>query len=373
VYRIGLAGSLALIVACGGMSPKVARHAGAPSETVSAGDSAGATGMPLPSPDPGAAIAADATDATGSKIAADDVRIAAERPAAGQLTAGVWDDNQNFAFFSPYAKRMAGDQDLGAFGADEQRAAHDALQLGKHTELDVQLVLDTTGSMGDELSYLQSEFDAIAAQVHQRFPNLAPRWSLVVYRDDGDEYVTRKADFTTDTKKFRSQLAAQAAGGGGDFPEAVIAGLDVGLDQSWRDESAVARVMFWVADAPPHSGEGGKLAALARRAQQAGVHIYPIASSGIDDATEYQMRATAQLTGGRYIFLTDDSGIGNSHAEPHIPCYAVTRLDHAVVRMIETEMSGKRVEAADDDVVRMVGNPDADGKCAVGQAMVVAF
>ena len=104
------------------------------------------------------------------------------------------------------------------------------------------------------------------------------------------------------------------------------------------------------------------------------VNQLPIASSGIDDDTEYQMRATAQLTGGRYLFLTDDSGIGNSHEIPHIPCYAVTRLDHAVVRMIDSELSGVRAEVGEDDVVRQVGNPDAEGKCSLGGTeMVVAF
>jgi hypothetical protein len=104
-----------------------------------------------------------------------------------------------------------------------------------------------------------------------------------------------------------------------------------------------------------------------------GVHVYPIASSGIDDATEYQMRATAQLTGGRYLFLTDDSGIGNSHAEPHIPCYAVSRLDHAVVRMVETELQGQRAPLRNDQVIRRVGQPDAEGKCTVREMQVVAF
>lgn len=368
--RLGLAGFLALIAGCGGA--KYSRTA-APMDMAYSGTGAAAP----PSPTPGTAAMADDAGApdTADTTTTTTAKIAASQPAAGQLTAGVWDDNQNFNFFAPYAKRMAADQDLGAFGADEQLAAHDAFaQLSRHTGLEVQLVLDTTGSMGDELSYLQSEFDSIAAQVKQRFPNVTPKWSLIVYRDDGDEYVTRHADFMTDTSKFRKLLSNQSAGGGGDFPEAVIKGLGAGLDQTWSSDGSVARLMFWVADAPPHPGEGGKLAALARRAQKLGVHVYPVASSGIDDSTEYQMRATAQLTGGRYLFLTDDSGIGNSHEIPHIPCYAVTRLDHAVVRMIDSELSGQRADIADDDVVRQVGNPDAEGKCSVGGTeMVVAF
>jgi hypothetical protein len=34
----------------------------------------------------------------------------------------------------------------------------------------------------------------------------------------------------------------------------------------------------------------------------------------------------AALTQGRYILLTDDSGIGNAHAEPDIACHVATRL-----------------------------------------------
>lgn len=244
-----------------------------------------------------------------------------------------------------------------------------------HTDLDVQLVLDTTGSMGDELQYLQSEFDAIAAKIKVRFPNVTPRWSLVVYRDKGDEYLTRQFDFTTDTNKFRRDLRAQSAAGGGDTPEAVVEGLSTGLKQNWRtgaQQSNVAKMIFWVADAPAHPGEGRVLANVIRNAKAKGVHIYPIASSDTDDAAEYQMRSAAQMTGGRYVFLTNDSGIGNDHAEPHIPCYNVTRLDNAIVRMIQVEMTGRHVEPEPQEVVRSVGRPNKEGKCQLASGMLVA-
>jgi hypothetical protein len=296
-------------------------------------------------------------------------------PAPGQLTAGVWDDNQNFDFFATYAARVAqGSPDLAAFDPQEQRAAHAAFATATaHSDLDIQLVLDTTGSMGDELGYLQRELDSISRQLHDRFPNVTPRWSVVLYKDVGDIYVTRPFDFTDDVARFQRDLAAQSAGGGGDFPEAVITAFEHGLLQHWRPDPRVAKLIFWVADAPPHPGEGSAFATLARKAQVMGVHVYPIASSGIDDSTEYQMRAAAQLTGGRYLFLTDDSHLGSGHAEPHIPCYAVTRLDQAVVRMIETELAGHRVPVEPDQIVRRVGSPNADGSCSVGTMQVVAF
>jgi len=304
-------------------------------------------------------------------------REVARLPQAGQLTAGIWDDNRNFEFFRPYAVRFAeqNGSDFVMFTREELEAARvaSAATSAPRTELDVQLVLDTTGSMGDELSYLQSEFDSIATQVRAKFPNVVPRWSLVVYRDHGDEYVTRGFDFTTDTARFRANLRAQSAGGGGDTPEAVVEGIQKGLDQQWRTSSPnVAKIAFWVADAPAHPGEGQKLARVIRAAKSKGVHIYPVASSDTDDAAEFQMRAAAQMTAGRYVFLTNDSGIGNSHAEPHIPCYNVSRLDHAIVRMIEVELSGRFAPAEPEKVVRTVGRPDKEGKCKLSSGMLVA-
>lgn len=298
-------------------------------------------------------------------------------PQAGQITAGIWDDNRNFEFYKPYAIRFTerNGSDYAMFSAQEletARAEANGPQSPKN-ELDVQIVLDTTGSMGDELHFLQSEFDSIAQQVKTKFPQVTPRWSLVVYKDHGDEYVTRGFDFTTDTTRFRQQLRAQSAGGGGDIPEAVVEGLGKGLEQQWRsDRPNVAKVVFWVADAPAHPGEGPKLANVIRNAKKKGVHIYPVASSDADDFAEYQMRAAAQMTAGRYVFLTNDSGIGNAHAEPHIPCYNVSRLDHAIVRMIQVELSGRFVEADGRQVIRSVGSPDKEGKCKLPSGMLVA-
>ena len=75
------------------------------------------------------------------------------------------------------------------------------------------------------------------------------------------------------------------------------------------------------------------------------------------------MRTAAQLTGGRYVFLTDDSGVGNAHAEPHIPCYHVTKFNGALVRMVESEMTGTHVQPKPEEIVRSVGNPQ-NGVCS---------
>ena len=376
-----------LAVGCGGAaSPSASAPASPPSGGYPSADYAVEPGVPAAAPasasmsDAPAEMAAPAA----SKRSGDPVAVAPVAPVApsrplpqaGQLTAGIWDDNKNFDFFKPYATNWqnANGADFFMFAKQEMETARDRANgpQSAHGDIDVQIVLDTTGSMGDELSYLQSEFDSIAARLKKQFPNVTPRWSLVVYRDHGDEYLTRQFDFTTDTNRFRKDLRAQAAGGGGDVPEAVVDGLDVGAKQSWRQQNSVAKIAFWVADAPAHPGDGSQLAKVVKNIAAKGIHVYPVAASDTDDTAEYQMRTTAQMTGGRYIFLTNDSGVGNSHAEPHIPCYAVTRLDSAILRSIETELTGRHVEPTEAEVIRNVGQPDKVGQCKLPSGALVA-
>jgi hypothetical protein len=226
--------------------------------------------------------------------------------------------------------------------------------------LDLAFVVDTTGSMSDELSYLQTELDHIVSGIASKFPSVNQRWGLVLYRDIGDEYVVRSFDFTSDLATFRQNLAAQSASGGNDTPEAVDQGLAAANQLSWRAAvGPAARVQFWIADAPHHVGREAAVVSALHDAVAKGVHIYPVAASGIDDLGEFTMRTAAEVTGGRYLFLTDDSGIGNSHAEPHIPCYYVTTLESAMRRMVAIELSGEYVAPDASEIIRTGGDPQS--------------
>jgi hypothetical protein len=345
-----------------------AAFAGCSSATTSADSSYAPSGAEnagrAPSDSSGTATPGTSADPSGGTAATGPVGGGASQQ-AGQLTAGVWDDNLNYDFFGQYLEQSKTAAGASIFSKTDRDAAHlRASQRGPKTELDVALVLDTTSSMGDEIKYLQAEFDAIATTIKTKFPQTTPRFGLVVYRDLTDEYVTRSVPFTTDVDAFRASLAKQSASGGGDLPEAVPQGLTAGAALGWRTTPEVARVMFWVADAPQHAGEEQAVNAAVTSAVQKDVHVYPVASSGVDPDAELAMRVTAQITGGRYLFLTDDSGIGNAHAEPHIPCYLVTKLQGAITRMVESEMIGMRAEPAPGEVIRTVGSP-VDGKCTL--------
>lgn len=296
----------------------------------------------------------------------------------GTLTAGAWDDNLNYGFFDAYRRNMQASHEqeelngLLPFDDDEYEAARKTFNKTPEQKdtLDVALVIDTTGSMGDEIQYLKVEFKNIAATIASSHPNAEQRWSLIVYRDEGDEYVVRSFAFDPEVQSFQNNLGAQVAQGGGDFPEAPDQALSALTELDWRTDGATARMAFWVADAPNHPERVDGMATAIRDVASLGVHVYPVASSGIDEITELTMRTTAELTGGRYLFLTDDSGVGGSHKEPTIPCYFVTKLDAAIVRMVDIELSGKYREPAANEILRTGGNPTS-GACTLGSGDTV--
>jgi len=299
-----------------------------------------------------------------------------QQPPAGQLTAGIYDDNLSFDFFKKYHDASLGRIAEGRLPftwndhTSAQARAADAY--AARVALDVAVVFDTTGSMGDELSYLKDEFAGITETVSALYPNVVQRWSLVLYRDQGDEYVTRSQDFTADLQDFQSFLDEQSYDGGGDFPEAPEAGLAEASALSWSGDDDAAQIMFWVADAPHHNEKAQALASAISHAQDQNIHIYPVASSGIDALTEFTMRQSAQLTWGRYLFLTDDSGLGSGHKEPTLPCYYVSTLRDAIVRSVQSEMSGGRVEIEDQAIVRFSGQLNVEGNCFFGDGYEAA-
>ena len=230
--------------------------------------------------------------------------------------------------------------------------------------LDLLLTIDATGSMGDEMRYLQSELKAIVGRVEEANPGVDIRTGLVVYRDKGDDYVVREIPFTDDIEDFRASLAEQNANGGGDKPEAMHTALQTGLDMEWRKDSL--KINLLVADAPPHDRYLDETWEAGLISRTKGIHIVPLAASGVDKTAEFVMRSMAQITGGRFLFLTDDSGIGNKHAKPTVDCYVVTRLDGLVTRVLSSLIKGERVEPEASDVIRSVGNYRA-GTCAIDE------
>ncbi len=202
--------------------------------------------------------------------------------------------------------------------------------------LDLMFVTDATGSMGDELTFLQAELSDIIGKVNSKAPELTVRIGNVFYRDKTDDYLVRDFDFSTDIAKVQRDVNEQSAGGGGDYEEAVEAAIyNAVKKQSWS-KSAKARLLFLILDAPPHHTPGNikKIHKAVEYAAEKGIKIIPVSASGIEKDTEFLLRFLAISTNGTYTFLTDDSGIGNAHLKPTTGKYEVEYLNDLMIRLI---------------------------------------
>lgn len=203
-------------------------------------------------------------------------------------------------------------------------------------DVDVVFVFDVTGSMGDELRYLQEEMKDVISRAKDATGGLNIRTGAVVYRDHGDEYITRISRLTSDIKTTQAFIDKQEANGGGDYPEAVPEALMAALNSSGWDAYARARIAFLILDAPCHK-DSATLALLHDQilnAAAVGVRIVPVVCSGLDKSGELLLRAMALATNGTSFFLTDDSGIGHSHLKPATDSLKVELLNDMLVRTI---------------------------------------
>ena len=201
-----------------------------------------------------------------------------------------------------------------------------------YDKTEVMFILDATGSMGDEMLYLQKDISAIAAETAGR----GVTFSVNFYRDKGDQYVTKCSDFSDDITEIQRLLNEQRATGGGDSPEAVAEILDETMQaKKWSKDAN--KIAFLIFDAPPHddSGSIAKIQKAVAQAAAQGIHIVPVVSSNSDRGTELFGRALSLMTNSNYVFLTDDSGVGGSHLEPIIGDYDVEKLHDIIIRNIK--------------------------------------
>lgn len=201
---------------------------------------------------------------------------------------------------------------------------------------DVAFIVDATGSMKDEIRFLKSDLSYIIDHASSE-SKVALRTAALFYRDVGDVYLTRFKDFSNDASKTQKYVSEQDAHGGGDYPEAVHSALEASLQNLSWNESARSRIAFLILDAPAHHEEEiiRSLQNSIKLYAKHGIKLIPVAASGVDKDAEFMLRFFDLATGGTYVFLTDDSGIGNSHIKASVGDHKVEKLADIMVRLIK--------------------------------------
>lgn len=189
----------------------------------------------------------------------------------------------------------------GAAGAAETR----------HPEIEMVFVLDTTGSMGGLLQAAKDRIWSIANEAAKGRPAPKVKMGLVAYRDKTDEYVTKVFDLTSNLDKTYQDLLTLSAGGGGDEPEHVIAGLDDAVRKiSWSNDPKTFKVVYLVGDAAPHEDykDAPTLDAVMKAAVTRGIVVNAIQCGG-NDRTREAWQRVARLGEGRYLDIPQDGGV----------------------------------------------------------------
>jgi Ca2+-binding RTX toxin-like protein len=152
---------------------------------------------------------------------------------------------------------------------------------------DISFVIDTTGSMGDDLDAIKAQSLSIINAIFDGSGYLNSRVSVVGYNDPYTETFLSFTDQPSiDDRKQASINAINSlyADGGGDFPESVNAGLIRALSGGagqWRRD-AVARRIILFGDAPPNDTElRAQVLSLAANISFASPIATPIAAMSI--------------------------------------------------------------------------------------------
>jgi LPXTG-motif cell wall-anchored protein len=171
------------------------------------------------------------------------------------------------------------------------------------TGLDVAIVIDTTGSMADDIDAARLSARTLATTI----TSLRGRVALTEYRDAGDSFVAAvRSPLSNDIAAFETALAPLVASGGGDTPEALLTALMTTFNElSWKPGATKAVVVLTDADYhDPDVANGWTLDQVATRALEIDpVNVYPV----VPDFLSAQYALLAQQTSGKVVVNSGDT------------------------------------------------------------------
>ncbi|MEW5814130.1 MAG: VWA domain-containing protein [Spirochaetota bacterium] len=216
----------------------------------------------------------------------------------------------------------------------------------KAVPLDIVFVMDTTGSMGEEIERLKTTIQLIHLNLTALTAKPKIRFGMVLYKDIHDEYITLIIPLTEDLKHFQASLDRVEASGGGDTPEDLQSALKDTI-QTIKWNTTGIRLAFIITDAPPHLdyGQAYTYVKAVQEARERGIKIFSVGTGGLDLMGEYILRQIAQYTAGKYIFLTygetgeSEGGRPGSVSHHTGANFQTDKLEAIIIRFAKEELS----------------------------------
>lgn len=174
--------------------------------------------------------------------------------------------------------------------------------------LDIAFVIDSTGSMADEIEEVKENVTALAGQIAAIDSDY--RLALVEYKDEEAEESEFQARldlaFSNDVSAFDLALSKLEATGGGDYAESVYSGLMTALGLDWR--AGAKKIVVQIGDAPAKDPEpltGFTLRAVQSKALSVDPATVDTIQSGEEEEASSSFSAIAAATGGQYVQLPE--------------------------------------------------------------------
>jgi lysophospholipase L1-like esterase len=169
---------------------------------------------------------------------------------------------------------------------------------GTNADVDVAFVVDTTGSMGDDIAQVQADLSNLVDQLAATTDSY--RVAVVSYRDfpertgwSGDYPFRVDQTFTDDSVLIQAAINALTAAGGWDWEETVFSGIQAAIELPWRP--GVTKIAIVIGDAPALSPEPISNMT-ADQIVANSIAIDPVKVIGVDTADLNSNGALGQIT-----------------------------------------------------------------------------
>ncbi|MDH7552199.1 MAG: CsgG/HfaB family protein [Spirochaetota bacterium] len=216
----------------------------------------------------------------------------------------------------------------------------------KNVPLDILFVFDTTGSMNEEIARLKKTIEIINLNIASLSTKPDVRFGMVLYKDKGDEYVTKIIPLTGNLEKFQKELSLVTAGGGGDGPEDLQSALADAVKKIQWNTGGI-RLAFIITDAEAHLDYGQQYTYVdaAHDAKKEAIKFYSLGTGGLPLMGEFILRQISQYTQGRYIFLTygergESEGGKEGSVSHHTGAnFQTDKLESIIIRFAKEELA----------------------------------